>query len=325
MAARTRTVRAQARLRSWCIGELLELAGLGRPARGRRSGGRRRRSGPARRWWCCRPASSRRRPSAGRRWSCPSPRGSAPGRRSRRSTRRRWSPRWRPWPRPSLYSSTRQPTGVARSSTWASSAAASVTPRPLRSETTAWSKVFCRRALASGAARVAMAARRRGRVEDEVAGQRPGVVGRGGDGALLAAGVADPDPVLEPARPDLRWSAAAAGAAAAVPGLAATVGDGVCGGRRGGGRPGRRRPPGSLVMEARPTTSPPRNSTTASSAMVSSAGHAAGPEPPLLGEPVQHPGPLVAARPWPSHPRQRRQGPAYPPDPRRRGARHRGP
>ena len=61
---------------------------------------------------------------------------------------------------PLSYSSTRQPTGVARSSTWVPSSAPPVTPRPWRRETTAWSKVFWRRALASGAARASIAARR---------------------------------------------------------------------------------------------------------------------------------------------------------------------
>src|SRR5262245_32665672 len=42
-----------------------------------------------------------------------------------------------------------------------------------------------------------------GLIEDEVARQGAGVVGGGGHGARLAVGVADPDPVLDPARADL--------------------------------------------------------------------------------------------------------------------------
>src|SRR5215217_5923697 len=75
-------------------------------------------------------------------------------------------------------------------------------------------------------------------VEDEVAGQHPGEVGRRGHGALLAVGVADPDPGLEAARPDLgRGRRLCGGRGGRARGGGHGRGRGL-GGRRGGGRGG---------------------------------------------------------------------------------------
>src|SRR5215217_2939213 len=76
-----------------------------------------------------------------------------------------------------------------------------------------------------------------GGVQDQGARQHLGVVGRGGHGALLAVGVADPDPVGDPPWPD-----PGAGRRLGPGGRGAVRGGGRGRGRRGrGGRGGRRR------------------------------------------------------------------------------------
>src|SRR5215213_8102428 len=133
-----------------------------------------------------------------------------------------------------------------------------------------------------------------GGVEDQVAGQHPGEVGRRGHGPFLAAGVADPDPVQVAAGPH--------GPVGHGPGPGGgggrAVGGGRGGGRRrgGGGRRGRGRCRGGLRA---PGHGGPADDQAAqeqdhrSQHQGQHGGHPAGPEAPLLGEPVQDPG-LVA-------------------------------
>src|SRR5215216_7291 len=140
-----------------------------------------------------------------------------------------------------------------------------------------------------------------GRVEDEGAGQGPGVVGRRGHGPLLAVGVAHPDPLADPARPDpggRRGRGLGGGR-----GLGSGRGRGR-GGRSGRRRGGRRRHRGRLVAGhgGPPDDQAAQEQDDGPEHHGQQARHAAGPEAPLLGQPVQHPGPLVLDGHGPHHP-----------------------
>src|SRR5215217_2469653 len=164
-----------------------------------------------------------------------------------------------------------------------------------------------------------------GGVEDEGARQGPGVVGRRGHGPLLGVGVADPDPVGDLARPDPGGRCRLGpGSGRRARGGGRGRGRGGRGDRRRGGRRGRARlvaghggPPHDQAAQEQDDGQQHHGE---------QGRQAAGPEAALLGQPVQHPGPLVAHGHLPSPPRpgqgQRQGGPARPPGPRRRGPGH---
>src|SRR4029453_13936414 len=153
---RIRTARAQARLRSWCIGELLECVGLVDQLSGGGRGG---------------DVGDRDRPVGGGAGDllpvavhpAQGDGGGAPALADRRGHGPADRPADARHPDGHLgrlaVVPPRPPAG-APTSPWAEPLAPSPTPRPWRSGATAWSKVFCSRALASGAARASMAARR---------------------------------------------------------------------------------------------------------------------------------------------------------------------
>src|SRR5215207_4677831 len=128
-----------------------------------------------------------------------------------------------------------------------------------------------------------------GGVQDEAAGQHLGVVGGGGQGAGAAAVVADPDPVGDPAGTGPFGRLGRGGGRAGGGGH----GRGRGRGRWRAGRRGRR--PGLVPAHGGPADHhAAQEQDHGQQHQRQQAGHAAGPEPPLLGKPVQHPGPLVA-------------------------------
>src|SRR5215211_475963 len=128
-----------------------------------------------------------------------------------------------------------------------------------------------------------------GLVQDEAAGQHLGVVGGRGHGPGAAAGVADPDPVGDLARPG---SFGRLGRGGGGPGGGGHGRGRGRGGRRRAGRRGRG--PGPVPGHGGPADHhPAKEQHHRQQHQGQQAGHAAGPEPPLLGKPVQHPGPLV--------------------------------
>src|SRR5829696_2522689 len=291
-AARTRTVRAQARLRSWCIGELLELIGLVDQLGGGGRGG---------------DVGDRDRPVGGRALGqlpvvadpAQLDRGGAPALADRGCH----GPADRPADAghpdghlglfvavvldpPADRGGPQQHLGAVAGGVADAEALAERDHRlvegPLEAGLGRWGGQGGDRRPAPGG------------VEDEVAGQHPGEVGRRGHGALLAVVVADPDPGLEPARPDLgRGRRLGRGRGGRARGGGHGRGRGL-GGRRGGGRGG-----GPAVLAAAGHGGPADDHAAKEQHHRQQhhghqRRHAAGPEAPLLGEAVQDPGPLVA-------------------------------